>query len=105
VSNNGLLRKIFGPQRDEVTEEWRILHKKELNGLYFLPNIISMKWSGSVARMGIREVHTGFWWGNLRERDHLENVGIILMWILRKWNKGAWTGLIWLRTGRDGRLL
>jgi hypothetical protein len=27
------------------------------------------------------------------------------MWILRKWNKGAWTGLIWLRTGRDGRLL
>jgi len=109
VSDNGVLRKIFGPQRDEVTEEWRILHKKELNDLYFLPNIMSMRWSRSVARMGRREVHTGFWWGNLRERDYLENLGtdssIILMWIFRKWNRGAWTGLIWLRTGRDGRLL
>jgi len=44
-----------------------------------------MRLSGNVARIGRRKVHTGFWWGNLRERDHLENVGIdwsiILMWI------------------------
>jgi len=52
VSDNGVLRKILGPQSDEVKEEWRILHKKELNDLYFLPNIMSMRWSGSVARMG-----------------------------------------------------
>jgi hypothetical protein len=44
------------------------------------------------------EVRTGFWWGNLRERDHLEDPGvdrrIILRWIFRKWDGGAWTGLI-----------
>ena len=48
--------------------------------LYFLPNIIqviksrSMRWVGHVERMG-REVHTGFRWKNLRERDHLEDIG------------------------------
>jgi len=39
---------------------------------------------------------TGFWWGNLRERDHLEDQGeegkIILRWIFRKWDGGACTG-------------
>jgi len=43
-------------------------------------------------------VYTGFWWGNLRERGHLENAGvnggIILKWIFRKWDVGTWTGLI-----------
>jgi len=54
-------------------------------------------------------VHTSFWWGNLRERDHLEGPGIegriILRWIFRKWDVGAWTGLIWLRIGTGGELL
>ena len=43
--------------------------------------------------MGEREVNTGFWWGNLRERDHLEDPGIdgrlILSWIFKKWNGGG----------------
>jgi hypothetical protein len=55
------------------------------------------------------EVYTGFWWGNPREKDHLENPGvdgrIIVRWICRKWDGEAWTGLIWLRIGTDGRHL
>jgi hypothetical protein len=55
--------------------------------------------------MGRVEVYTGFWWGNLKERDHLENQGvngrIILQWIFRKWDVGAWTGslCLWIGTG------
>jgi len=48
-------------------------------------------------------VYTRFWWGNLRESDHLEDSGvdgrIILSWMFRKWDLGIWTGLIWLRIG------
>jgi hypothetical protein len=51
--------------------------------------------------MGRVEVYTGFWWGNLRERDHLRGPGIegriILIWIFRKWDVGTWTGSSWLR--------
>jgi len=35
-----------------------------------------MRWAGHVACMQTGEVHTGFWWGNLRERDHLEDPGV-----------------------------
>jgi hypothetical protein len=53
-----VLRRIFGPKRDEVTGEWRKLHNKELCGLYSSPSIIRiiksrrMRWAGHVARMG-----------------------------------------------------
>jgi hypothetical protein len=50
--------------------------------------------------------YTGFWWGNLRERDQLEDPGvderIILRWILRKWDVEVWTGSSWLRIGTGG---
>jgi len=52
-----VLRRIFGPKRDEVTGEWRILHNVELSDLYSLPNIVRvakwrrMRWAGHVARM------------------------------------------------------
>jgi hypothetical protein len=58
VFENGVLRRIFGPKRDEVTEEWRKLHNEELNGLYSLPNIVRviksrrLRWAGHVARVG-----------------------------------------------------
>jgi len=51
------------------------------------------------------EVYIGFKWGNLTERDHLNNPGIdgriTLRWIFRKQDWGAWTGLIWLRLGKE----
>jgi len=54
-------------------------------------------------------VHTGFWWANLRERDHLEDPGLdgrtMLKWIFREWNVGAWIGMIWFRIGTGGGLL
>jgi hypothetical protein len=40
VFENMVLRRVFGPKRDEVTGEWRKLHNEELNGLYSLPNIV-----------------------------------------------------------------
>jgi hypothetical protein len=58
VFENRVLRKVFGPKRDEATGEWRKLHNKELNDLYSLPNIVRvvksrrMRWAGHVARMG-----------------------------------------------------
>jgi hypothetical protein len=55
---NRLLRRMFGPKRDEATGEWRRLHNEKLNYFYSSPNIIRviisrrMRWEGHVARMG-----------------------------------------------------
>ena len=64
---NRVLRKIFGPKRDEITMEWSRLRDEELNDLYFSPNIMRMiksgrmGWNGHVARMGERRgVYRGF---------------------------------------------
>ena len=53
-----MLRRIFGPRRDEVTREWRKLHNEDFSDLYCSPNIVRvikserMRWTGHVARMG-----------------------------------------------------
>ena len=58
VFENKVLRRIFGPRRDEVTGEWRRLHNDELNDLYSSPNIVrviksrKMGWTVHVARVG-----------------------------------------------------
>jgi len=58
VFENVVLRRIFGPRRDEVTKEWRRLHNEELNDLYSSLNFVRviksrrMRWPGHVARMG-----------------------------------------------------
>ena len=55
---NMVLRRTFGPRREEVTEEWRRLHNEEINDLYCSPNIVRvikwrrMRWAGHVAPMG-----------------------------------------------------
>jgi hypothetical protein len=66
VFENRVLRRIFGPKRDEVTGDWRKLHNENLHNLYSPLNIIipvksrRMKWTGHVARLGRRGMHTGF---------------------------------------------
>jgi hypothetical protein len=68
VSENRVLRRIFGPKRDEVTGDWRELHNEELHKLYSSPNIIRMiksrrmRWAGHVARIGDKKIHIGYWW-------------------------------------------
>ena len=58
-----MLRRIFGPKRDDVTGEWRRLHNKELYALYFSPNIILMiksrrlRWAGHIALWGRGALH------------------------------------------------
>jgi hypothetical protein len=62
VFENRMLRRIFGPKRDEVTGEWRKLHNEGLNDLYCSPSIVrvvksrKMRWTGHVARMGERRI-------------------------------------------------
>jgi len=57
VFENRVLRRVFGPRRDEVTGEWKKLHNEELNDLYSSPNIVRvirsrrMRWEGHVARI------------------------------------------------------
>ena len=112
VFENIVLRRIFGPRRDEVTGEWRIWHNEELNDLYSSPNIVQViksrrvRWAGHWHIWVRRGGHLGSWWGNWRERDHWGDLGtdgwIILGWISRRWDVGMWTGLGWLRTGTGG---
>jgi len=96
VFENRVLRRIFGPKRDEVTGEWRKLHNEELSDLYCLPNIVRvikssrMRWAGHVARMGERRGVYRVLVGKPEGKNHLGDTGadgrIILRWIFRKWN-------------------
>jgi hypothetical protein len=62
VFENWVLRRIFGPERNEMTEGWRKQHNEELHDLYTLPSISRMmksrmRWEGHVAHLGRREMH------------------------------------------------
>jgi hypothetical protein len=77
VFEDRLLRRIFGPKRDEMVGGWRKFHNEELHNLYSLPNIViriiksrRMRWAGQVARMGRRGIHIGYWWESRKERDY-----------------------------------
>ena len=73
---------MFGPKRGEVTREWRKLRNEKLYDLYSSPNAMRVyqirknKMNGAHSTWGRGEVQTRFWWRNLRERDHLEGIGV-----------------------------
>jgi len=99
---NRVLRRIFGPKRDEVTGEWRKLHNEELNDLYCSPNIVRviksrrMKWVGHVARMGERR---GIYRVVLvRKPDGKKQIGRLRL----RWEDNIKTDLHEVRCGRYG---
>jgi hypothetical protein len=100
VFENRVLRRIFGPKMEEVTGDWRKLHKEELDDLYASPNSVRviksriMGWAGHVARMGERR---GVYRVLVGKPEGKRPLGrrIRLSWIFRKWNVGVWTGSIW----------
>jgi hypothetical protein len=115
VFENRVLRRIFGPKRDEVTGEWRKLHNEELHNLYSSPDVIKqvksrrVRWAGHVARMGeerkVYKVLMGKPEGKRplgRPRRRWED-GIRMD--LRGISLGVWIGFDWLRTGTGGGLL
>jgi hypothetical protein len=107
VFENRVLRRIFGPKRDEVIGGWRKLHNEELHNMYCSPSIIRitksrrMRWAGNVARMGRRCAyrilvgkpegkrplgrHRRRWEGNIRM--DLREIG--------------WSGMDWIDLAQD----
>jgi hypothetical protein len=101
-----MLRKIFGPKRDEVTGEWINLYNEELRDLYSSLNVIRiimsrrMRWAGHVARVGENNKEGKRKLGRPR-RTRVDNVRMEL----GKWDRVRWTGLFWLRILKGGELL
>jgi len=59
----------------EETGDWRKLHYEELHALCSSLNVIQMRWTWNIAYMERKEMLTWFWWGKLKEREHLEELG------------------------------
>jgi hypothetical protein len=82
VLENRVLRKIFGPKREDVAEEYRRLHNEQLHKLYASPNIIrviksrSMRWARNLARMGEMRNTYKFFVGKPEAEDHSEGLGV-----------------------------
>jgi hypothetical protein len=85
-----LLRRIFGPKRDEVTRKWRKLHNEKLNDFYTSPNIVRMiksrrmRWAGHIARTGERRGVYRILVGKPEGKRPLGRPRIILRWIFKK---------------------
>ena len=102
VFENRVLRRVFGPKRDEVKGEWRKLLNEELNELYSLPNIVRvvksrrMRWAGHVARMGedrgVHRVLVGTPEGKSHWGDQDVDGSIVLIWNFRKLEGVVGTG-------------
>jgi hypothetical protein len=107
VFESRVLRRIFGPKRDEVTGEWSKLHSGELHNLYSSPDIVRqiksrrMRWAGHVARMGEGGNVCGVLAGKPEGKDFLKDQGEDgIKMDLREVGWGMWSGFSWLRDRR-----
>jgi hypothetical protein len=108
VFENGALRRIFGPKREKVVEEWRKLHNKELDAFYSLPNVVQViksrkiRWAGHVVRMwerrGVYRVLVGKPEGKIQlgrpRRRWEDNIRIDLQEL-------GWGGMDWIDLAQD----
>jgi hypothetical protein len=103
VFENRVLRRIFGPKRDEVTGGWRKLHNEELHSLYSSSSIIIMvkskrRWAGHVSRMGRKGMLIGYWWENQKRplgrptRRWVDNIK--MDWLDLAQDTGQWRALV-----------
>jgi len=109
VFGNRVLRKIFGPKRDEVTREWSKVQNNELSGMCSTPNFVReltsrrMRWAEHVARMGERSADRVSVGKSEGKRPHgktrLSGI-IILRWIFWMWNWGG-GGIDWIDLAQD----
>ena len=83
VLENKVLRRMFGPKRDEVTEDWRKINKEELTQYYSGDKIEKNEMGGACSAYGGGKTYTGFWWANLKDRDYLGYTGVDGSIILR----------------------
>ena len=74
-----MLRNKCASKREEVTGDWRRMYIEELHGLYSSPlydQIKEKERSGACRTYGKKRRHAEAWWGNLKERDQVEDLGI-----------------------------
>jgi hypothetical protein len=114
VFGNRVLRRIFGPGREELAGGWRRLHSEELHNLYTSQNIItmvksrSMGWAEHVARMGEMRNAYNILVGNLEVKRPLgrpRRRWKMTEWMIEKEGGKKWTGCILLRIQISGGLL
>jgi hypothetical protein len=95
VFENRVLRRIFGPKRDEVTGGYRKIHNEELHNLYSSPSVIRMmRWVEHVARIGEKRTAYRILVGKPEGKNHWEDRDVggwtVLKWIL---DRMGWYGL------------